>query len=69
MKILFSFFLIFLRLWIGYNVLAWLIAEAYHPELHTISEIEIYLVVIIFDTWISKSHEDIDIKIIKKDEN
>jgi hypothetical protein len=69
MKILFSFFLIFLRLWIGYNVLAWLIAESYHPELHTISEIEIYLVVMIFDTWISKSHEDIDIKIIKKDEN
>jgi hypothetical protein len=69
MKILFSIFLIFLRIWVGYKVLAWVIAKSFHPELHTISEIEIYLVVIIFDIWIAKSQESFDIQILRKDEN
>jgi hypothetical protein len=69
MKILFSIFLIFLRIWVGYKVLAWVIAKSFHTELHTISEIEIYLVLIIFDTWIAKSQESLDIQILLKDEN
>jgi hypothetical protein len=69
MKILFSIFLIFLRIWVGYRVLAWVIAKSFHPELHTISEIETYLVVIIFDTWIAKSQESLDIQILRRDEN
>jgi hypothetical protein len=38
------------------------------PELHSISEIEIYLVIIFFDTWISSSQNEIDVKFIKDDD-
>jgi hypothetical protein len=38
------------------------------PELHSISEIEIYLVIILFDVWISSSQNEIDVKFIKDDD-
>jgi hypothetical protein len=38
------------------------------PELHSISEIEGYLVVILFDIWISSSQNEIDVKFIKDED-
>jgi hypothetical protein len=69
MKIVFSFFLIFLRIWIGYRILAWIVVKSFHPEMHSISEIEVHLVIAIFDTWLGKSQDNIDISLGKNDEN
>jgi hypothetical protein len=67
MKILFSIFLIIGRLWIGFTILSWVIKKMMTPTLHNISEIEVYLVLMIFDTWISISQNNIDISIVKKE--
>lgn len=37
--------------------------------MHSISEIEIYLVITIFDIWIGKSQDNIDIRFTKNDED
>lgn len=39
----------------------WLIQEYKYPELHTISDIEFYLVLLIFDTWISISNSGVEL--------
>jgi len=67
MKILFSIFLIIGRLWIGFTILSWVIKKMITPTLHNISEIEVYLVLMIFDTWISISQNNIDVSIVKKE--
>lgn len=69
MKIVFALFLIFLRIWIGYHILSWIVVKSFHPEMHSISEIEIYLVITIFDIWIGKSQDNIDIRFTKNDED
>lgn len=69
MKIVFSFFLIFLRIWVGYNVLSWIVTKSFHPEMHSISEIEVHLVILIFDIWLGKSQDNIEIQLRKDDEN
>jgi len=68
MRIILAIFLIFCRFWVGIKVLSWIISEFRMPELHSISEIEIYLVIIFFDTWISSSQNEIDVKFIKDDD-
>ena len=68
MKIILSVFLILCRLFIGTKILYWVVGKINHPELHLISEIDLYLVIIIFDTWISSSQNNIDIKIGKKED-
>lgn len=69
MKILLSIFLIFLRLWVGYHIISWLVAESVHPELHSMSEIEFYLVVMVFDGWIAKSQDNIQLTVVKNEED
>jgi hypothetical protein len=68
MKILLSLFLIFLRIWVGYHITSWLVAEASKPELHSMSEIEFYLVIMVFDGWIGKSQDNIELTVVKKEE-
>ena len=60
MKILLSIFLIVIRLIVGFNIISWLINEFVKPESHSISEIEFYLVFLLFDIWISISNNGID---------
>ncbi len=61
MKLLLALFLIIIRIFVGFKILVWLIQENRIPELHSISEIEFYLVFLIFDTWVSISNAGIDI--------
>jgi hypothetical protein len=68
MRIILAIFLILCRFWVGIKVLSWIISEFRMPELHSISEIEIYLAIILFDTWISSSQNEIDVKFIKDDD-
>ena len=66
MKVIIAIILIFTRLVIGFNILSWIISEINRPELHQISEIEIYLVAMVFDIWLT-SHSDVDIDLNRKD--
>ncbi len=69
MKVLLSLFLIFLRLWIGYHIVSWLIKEYTHPEFQSMSEIEFYLVLMVFDGWVAKSQNNIELTVVKSDED
>jgi hypothetical protein len=68
MRIIIAIFLILCRFWVGFKILSWIVSEYNSPELHSISEIELYLVIIFFDTWVSLSQTDIDIKFNQKDD-
>jgi hypothetical protein len=67
MRIIIAIFLILCRFWVGFKILSWIVSEYNLPELHSISEIELYLVIIFFDTWVSLSQTDVDIKFNQKD--
>ena len=56
MKILLMVFLIIIRLIVGVNIMYWLAQEFKFPEDHSFVEIEFYLVLIIFDIWITMSN-------------
>jgi hypothetical protein len=56
MKILLMIFLIVIRLIVGFNIMYWLVQEFKSPEDHSFVEIEFYLVLIIFDIWITMSN-------------
>jgi hypothetical protein len=68
MRIIIAIFLILCRFWVGFRVLSWIVSEYNSPELHTISEIELYLAIIFFDTWVSLSQTDININFDRKDD-
>jgi hypothetical protein len=68
MRIIIAIFLILCRFWVGFKILSWIVSEYNSPELHSISEIELYLVIIFFDTWVSLSQKDVDIKFNQKDD-
>jgi hypothetical protein len=68
MRIIIAIFLILCRFWVGFKILSWIVSEYNLPELHSISEIELYLVVVLFDTWVSLSQTDVDIKFNQKDD-
>jgi hypothetical protein len=68
MKIILSVFLILCRLFVGIKIIYWIIEKINYPQIHSISEIELFLVIVVFDTWVSSSQSGIDIKINKKDD-
>jgi hypothetical protein len=68
MRIIIAIFLIICRFWVGFKVLSWIVGKAQSPELHQFSEIELYIVIMIFDSWISSSQSEIDVKFIKNDD-
>jgi len=61
MKILISVFLIIIRIVVGLKIMFWLIQEYNYPVLHSISDVEFYLVFLIFDIWVSISNSGIEI--------
>jgi hypothetical protein len=67
MKIILSIFLILCRLFVGIKIIYWIIEKINYPQIHSISEIELFLVIVVFDTWTSLSQSGIDIKINKND--
>ena len=68
MKFLIAIIILFSRLYIGYKILSWMVAKSLYPKLHTISEIELFIVLILFDIWICTSHGDVEVKINKKED-
>jgi hypothetical protein len=59
MKILLIIFLLILRIAIGFNVMYWLVQEFRFPDQHSFVEIEFYLVLLLFDIWISQVSDNI----------
>ena len=60
--------MILCRLFVGIKIIYWIIEKINYPQIHSISEIELFLVIVVFDTWVSSSQSGIDIKINKKDD-
>ena len=67
MKMLIGVIVIFLRFFLAFKILLWVGKEINAPDLHSISEIEIYLVGIILDIWISTQNTEIDIEVDRRD--
>jgi hypothetical protein len=62
MKIVLGFFLIIIRIIVAFKVSYWLYKEYNYPEIHSISDIEFYLVFLLFDIWISISNNGIEVE-------
>jgi len=60
MKAIFTFLILLAKLYLGFRILYWAILEISNPELHSLSEIEGYLVFAVFDIWISHSITSVD---------
>ena len=60
MKTIFTLLVLIAKLYLGFKILSWVFMEMYSPELHNISEIEGYLVFVIFDIWLSHSVSSIN---------
>jgi hypothetical protein len=56
MKILLIIFLFILRIAIGFNIMLWLVQEFRFPDQHSFVEIEFYLVLLVFDIWVSMTN-------------
>lgn len=54
MKLFFVFLVLIGKIYLGCRILWWVFLKFTSPELHTFSEIEVYVVLLIFDMWIIK---------------
>jgi hypothetical protein len=60
MKAFFALFVIITKLYLGFRILWWIICDFSEPELHTISEIEPYLVLLLFDVWLCQQNTEFE---------
>jgi len=60
-KSIFTLLVLLAKLYLGFRILIWGIMEISNPELHNLSEIEGYLVFMVFDIWISYSSSSVKI--------
>ena len=60
MRTIFTLIILLGKLYLGIRVLWWIVLEISHPELHTISEIEGFLVLLVFDVWVGQQNGEID---------
>ena len=60
MKHLAAILIIFGKIYLGIRILWWVILKMQHPELHNISEIDVFLVLLVFDIWIGQQNIEIE---------
>jgi hypothetical protein len=60
MKHLTAILIIFGKIYLGIRILWWAILKMQHPELHNISEIDVFLVLLVFDIWIGQQNIEIE---------
>lgn len=65
MKKIFIFIVSIIKILIAAKIVWWLVLQGFEPESHPISEIQGYLVFLIFDTWIITSSQNLNLD--KKD--
>jgi len=61
-KSLFALILIIVRLLVSVKVISWLILNFFNNIPHPISEIEVYLVIILLDIWLLSNSTEIVIR-------
>jgi hypothetical protein len=66
MRMILIFLIIISRVYIGINVVSWAYLEIRNPSLHSISEIEFFLVLILLDIWVTQSDTNVDVRIDKE---
>jgi hypothetical protein len=64
-KSLFALILIIVRLLVSVKVISWLILKFFTNIPHPISEIEVYLVIILLDIWLLSNSTEIVIRKIE----
>jgi hypothetical protein len=60
MKHLAAILIIFGKIYLGIRILWWAILKMQRPELHNISEIDVFLVLLVFDIWIGQQNIEIE---------
>lgn len=60
MKSFIAFLVAIGKFYIGLKVIWWICQEFYEPQLHDVKEIEVYLILIIFDIWIGTQSQLIE---------
>ena len=68
MKHLATLLVVIGKIYLGIRILWWTILKMQHPELHNLSEIDVFLVLLVFDTWISSQNVEIQ-RLDEKKEN
>jgi hypothetical protein len=66
MRMILIFLIIISRVYIGINVVSWAYLEIRNQSLHSISEIEFFLVLILLDIWVTQSDTNVDVRIDKE---
>ena len=54
MKSFFVLLVLISKIYLGVRIMWWVFLKFTSPELHSFSEIEVYVVLLIFDMWIIK---------------
>mgnify|MGYP003341227027 CR=1 FL=1 len=67
MKTLITILLFIARLYIGFKIALWIYSKSMNPQSHQLSEIEVYLVFVIFDTWLTSFSNNLEIEIKRID--
>jgi hypothetical protein len=67
-KLFISFLIIISRIYVGVRVISWIILKIITEVPHPLSEIEIYLVVMLLDIWVSSQYSEI-VVVDKTDES
>jgi len=60
MKILLGLFLLIIRIFVAFKIILWLFLKGQNPQLHSMSEIEFYVVFLIMDIWILTSSSNFE---------
>ena len=69
LKLFISFLIIISRIYVGVRVISWIILKIITEIPHPISEIEIYLVMMFVDIWVSSQYSEIIVVDKKMDES
>lgn len=66
-KTIIALFLLGARIYMGFKIALWIYSKSMNPQSHSISEIEVYLVFAVFDTWLNSVSNNIEIEIKRSD--
>jgi hypothetical protein len=67
-KLFVSFLIIISRIYVGVRVISWIILKIITEIPHPLSEIEVYLVIMFLDIWVSSQGSDVIVIDKKTDE-
>jgi hypothetical protein len=60
MKSFFTFLIVISKIYLGARIMWWVFLKFTTPELHNFNEIDVYVVLLIFDIWIGGQSVEIE---------